>query len=105
MTHHRNRNLSLFQVPVEETDRSLIGHSPTPPQQEIVNFVRKNQFLHGHVSAAQRIGQHYSLVELHVAVVIALNQEHGRTPAAEESHGRSFKRGFVIRRSWRNAKL
>ena len=45
-----------------------------------MDFVGEDQLLTFNSLAAERIGEHDGLIELHVGIVIALDEQHGGTP-------------------------
>src|SRR5262249_23332150 len=70
----QSRTARALQLTLEEPHRPLIRLSPATVQQKVVDLVRKDQFLYIHLSFPQSISEYDGLVELYVAVIIALNQ-------------------------------
>src|SRR5579864_8315218 len=75
--------LRHFEMLVEEFDRCAIRGQPGSMQKEIMNFIGKNQLFKLDVLFAQSFGQVDGFRERNVAVVIALDQENGRTPGTD----------------------
>src|SRR5581483_9974410 len=59
--------------------------------QEVVDFVGKNDLLKRHAPGPQPLGQVHRLAEGDVAVVVALDEEHGRFPGGNRGVRRRLK--------------
>src|ERR1700761_5684482 len=85
----------------EELRRSAIAFDPAFPEKEIMDFVRKNQLFKLHILFAQSLGQISGLLEWDVAIIVAMDQEHGRFPLIDGGNGRRIEGQldslFVIR--------
>ena len=66
-----------FQVTIKEIRPGPVNFEPVAMQQKVVYFIRKNDLLKGYVSLAQSHGQIHRLGERDVAIIIAVNQQHG----------------------------
>src|ERR687884_1378615 len=76
------------QAPVEEIRRGVISAQPVGVAQEIVHLVGKDQLLELDVALAQPAHQLDGLIEGDVAVVVAVDQQHGRFPFLHRRDGR-----------------
>src|ERR1700682_4945080 len=90
------------QLPVKEIRGRFVSANPRLPQQEVMNFVRKNNLLKRHMILAQSLDQVRSLLERNVAVVVAVHEQYRRLPCRNGSHWRrvirQLERFLVIRR-------
>ena len=68
---------------VEKFDGGVIGGEPRSMQEEIVNFVGKNELFELDILFAQGFGEIDGFGEGDVAVVVALDEENGRAPGAD----------------------
>ena len=72
-------------MPVKEIAGSVIGSQPVAMQQKIVDFVWENQLLNFYVLGAQASDRVNGLRKNHVAIVVAMNEEHRRAPGIHGS--------------------
>src|SRR6266481_7944012 len=72
--------LLLPQLSVQEVRGGLVAPHPALPQQEIMDFIRKDDLLEGHILLSQALHQVRGLLERHVTIIVAMNQQHGRFP-------------------------
>jgi hypothetical protein len=56
---------------------------PALVRQKIVDLVGKDQLLQQHLLLAQVLHQVNALVERHITVVVAMNDQHRRTPGLD----------------------
>src|SRR5262249_3959311 len=68
------------QLPVEEIRRSLVAAHPVLPQQEVMDLIRNHNLLKLHALPAQALDQVDCLLEGHVAIVVAMDEQHRRLP-------------------------
>src|SRR5439155_1646657 len=68
------------QPPREERRRRLVCRDPMRVRQEIVDVVREDQQLDVDLLLPQGARELHRLAELHVAVVVAVDQQHRRAP-------------------------
>ncbi len=71
---------------VEEVACRVIGCKPIPVQQKIVNVIRENELFDFHAFFAEPGHEVHSLREVNVAVVVTVNEEHGRFPGIHGGH-------------------
>src|SRR5215469_9226382 len=76
----RRKSFASHQDAVEEFLALVVGVDPVAPEQEVVDFVGIDDLLEGHALGFETLGEIDGLAELNVAVVVALDQEHGRAP-------------------------
>src|SRR5690242_2111580 len=77
-----------FQFAIEKIGAGFICLHPVLMQQEVMNFVGENELLEMDPLLAQRPRKFYRLREIHIAVVVAVNQQHRRLPFLDRSDGR-----------------
>src|SRR5258708_5415245 len=65
---------------VEEISCRVIGRKPIPVQQKIMHVIRENELFDLHAFFAQPRHEVHCLCEVDVAVVVAVNEKHGRFP-------------------------
>lgn len=53
-----------------------VGFEPRMMEQKVVNFVGENELLDVHAARPQPGDQVHGLCEIHVAIVVAMNEEH-----------------------------
>src|SRR5437879_1263757 len=75
------------QPPVEELDGRVIRAEPVRVREEVVHFVGEHELLDRDALLAERRRELDRLAELYVAVVVPVDQEHGRTPGLHRGHG------------------
>ena len=80
------RSLGL-EGALEEGGGGLVGGEPILVEQEAVEFVGEDEFLDGDVVGAQGFGEDRGLGVGDVGVVVAVDQEDGRTPAVDGGDG------------------
>src|SRR5947209_2356767 len=73
---------------LEERGGGLVNLHPVGVVQEVVRVVRDYNLLERDASLFKSLDQVNHLAEANVAVVVALNQQHGRFPGVDESDGR-----------------
>ncbi len=71
------------QIAVEEFGSGGVGADPIAPAEQIVNFVGDDQLLECDFLGAQFFDQISGLLERHVAIVVAMDQQHGGTPVRD----------------------
>src|SRR5579872_7236609 len=81
----------VFQLAIEEVGAERVGGDPVAPEQEAVDFVGEDVLLEGRALSAKSCGEADGVGELHVAVVVALDQQDGRTPGLYRRHRGRFK--------------
>ena len=91
----------MAQVLLKKPRGRFVGFAPVAPQQKFVDFVWKNQVFHGDFALAESVGQNHRLVELDIAVIVAMNQKNRRAPVGDKGDGGGIKRGFRERIAWR----
>jgi hypothetical protein len=69
-----------WQFLPEEICRSFVSADPALPQQQVVNFVGDDDFFEVDMLRFQALHQVCGLLERHIAIVIAMNQQYGRLP-------------------------
>ena len=74
--------LRRFEMLVEELDCRVISREPCAMQEKVMNLVGKNQLFELDVLFSQRFDEIDGFRERNIAVVIALDQQYGRTPRA-----------------------
>src|ERR1051326_4610315 len=67
-----------IELPAKKLRRRPVPSYPILPKQKIVDLVRKNKLLELHVLPAQPLNQVGGLPEGHIAVIIAVDQQHRR---------------------------
>jgi len=72
---------------VEEIACGVIGRNPIPVQQKIMHVIRKNELFDLHVSFSEPSHEVHCLGEVNVAIVVAMNEKHGRFPGVHGGHG------------------
>ena len=70
----------LLQLVIEETTGRIVGIHPVAPEQEVVDVVREDQLFERHALRPQPLNQIRGLGEVHVAIIIAVDQQHWRLP-------------------------
>src|SRR5437764_5748173 len=75
---------------IEEIGSSVISRQPVAVQQKVVNVVGKNELFDGDAAGAQAGGEIDGLREIDVAIVIAMNEKHGRFPGFHGSYRGRF---------------
>src|SRR5216683_3051722 len=85
------RNALSSQLPSEELRRRVVGREPVRVGQKIMDLVRENELLEGYALAPQGLGELDRLAELHVAVVVAVDQQHRRAPILHIRDRRGFE--------------
>src|SRR6185437_3139830 len=73
----------------EEGSGALVAGKPVVMQDEIVDLVREDELVDGDAASAEGVGETRSLLVGDVGIVIAVNEEDGRFPAVDGSHGRA----------------
>src|SRR4030095_4205150 len=81
-----------FQSPVEEIRRRVISSQPGLVSKEVVHFIWEDQLLKLDVVFSELAHQIHRLTERHVAVVVAVNQQHRRFPFVDRRNRRGFTR-------------
>src|SRR5260221_13119314 len=79
---------------VEEIGGGVIGGKPVFVQKEVVDFVREDKLFDFDVAGAETRDEVDGLREVNVAVIVAVNEEHGRFPSVDGSDGRRVVREF-----------
>src|SRR6266436_4910536 len=77
---------------VEEIGGGVIGGQPVFVQKEVVDFVREDKLFDFDVVGAEASDEIDGLREVNVAIVVAMNEEHGRFPSVDGSDGRRVVR-------------
>ena len=62
---------------MEEVILGFVSREPRPMKQEAVNLIGEYKFLVFDAVFAQLTRERHSLLEGHVAIIVALNQKHG----------------------------
>jgi hypothetical protein len=75
----------------EELGRRVIGLDPTFFREEAVDFVGEDQFLELDTLFAKRLDEQDRLMEGHIAIVIAVDEQDRRSPGTDGSHGRRLE--------------
>jgi len=75
-----NRHLEVLS---EEVGGGVIGLEPTFLGEEAVDFVREDEFLEVDTLFSERFDERDCLVEGHVAIVIAVDEQDGRMPGTD----------------------
>jgi hypothetical protein len=90
------------QLPPQKLRRRLIPAHPTPPQQQIMDLIRKNQLFQVHILLAQALHQIDRLLERYITIIVAVYEQHGLFPSRNGRHRRrvpcQLHCFFVIRR-------
>ncbi len=73
-------------MPVEEIAGRVIGRKPISVQQKIVHVIRENELLDLHALFAEPRHEVHRLREVDVAVVVTMDEEHGRFPGIHGGH-------------------
>src|SRR5207245_2178745 len=81
---------SAPEVAIKEVSRRVIGFEPAPVGEKVVNLIRENNLLELDTLLAQRLRQVDRLTEGHVAVIVAVDQKHGRAPRLDRGKRRRF---------------
>src|SRR5262249_59575082 len=76
------------QRAIEEIAGGMVGAQPGAMQQEIVNFIREDELFDMDIALTQARDQVNGLCEIHVAVVIAVDEQYWRFPLVDRSDGR-----------------
>ena len=88
-TSPRLAGLLLFaggsQFAVQEFGGGAVSPDPIVPAEQVVNFVGDNQLLEGDFLRAQFFDQIGGLLERHVAIVAAMDQQYRRAPICDAS--------------------
>ena len=77
---------------MKEIDRRVIAAQPGGMPQETVDLVGQDELLEIHALLAERIRHRDRLAEIHIAIVVAVNQQHRRAPRTHARHRRRFER-------------
>src|SRR5439155_25299933 len=72
----------LSQFFSNEIDTRLISPHPVPPYQKIMNLIGENYLFEINLLLTQPFGQIDRLVEWHVTIIIAMNQQNRRFPVS-----------------------
>src|SRR5580700_7954766 len=80
------------QFGLEKVGGGVVGAQPTLVTQKAMYFVGKDELLVVDSLPVQRLDQPHGLREGHVAVVVAMNQQHGRSPRRHGTDGRGGER-------------
>ena len=72
---------------VEEIACRVIGRKPIPVQQKIVHVIGENELFDLDTFFAEPRHEVHCLREVDVAVVVAVNEKHGRFPGVDRGHG------------------
>src|SRR6266567_4328189 len=80
------RQPAALQLPPQEIDARLVRSHPRAVTQEAVNLVRDDELLEVHALLSQRAHQLHGLSEIHVAVVVSVDQKHRRFPGPDGCH-------------------
>src|SRR6266446_4859801 len=70
----------LLQLPGKEFLRRAIRPDPALPHEEPMNLIGEHEFLDVHFLSAQALQQIDRLREIHIAIVIPLDEQHRRPP-------------------------
>src|SRR6266513_5331102 len=81
-----------LEMPIEEIAGRVIRRQPIFVQQKIVHVIRKNELLDLYALLAEARHQIYCLREIHIAVVIPVNEEDRRLPRIHRSYRRRIMR-------------
>ena len=74
-------------VALEEFRGGMESPEPVLVGQKAVHFVRKDELLDLDITLPKPLGQVHAFAEGNITVVVAVDEEHGRAPGIEESHG------------------
>src|SRR3984893_5923290 len=87
LVHHRgvlvrlsSGGSALHQVPVEEIASGMIAGEPIAMEEKIVDVVGEDQLFDGDTAGAEAGDKVHGLREVNVAVVVAVDEQHGRPP-------------------------
>src|SRR4029077_7780386 len=80
------------QLPLKELRSRFVSTHPGLPQQKIMDLIGKDDLLDLYVLLPQPLHQVTGLREWHVAVIVAMHEEHGRLPSRHGRHRRRIKR-------------
>src|SRR5882724_13325533 len=85
---------AAVEFAVEEIGGGVISREPVFMQKEVVDFVGENELFDFDVAGAETRDEIDGLREVNVAIVVAVNEEHGRFPRVDGSDGRRVVREF-----------
>ena len=85
-----NSLLVAAQLFTKELRRGTIALDPAFPEKKVMDLVRENQLFKLHVLFAQALDQISGLLEWDVAIIVTMDQEHGRLPLINGGNGRGF---------------
>src|SRR5262249_57826884 len=77
---------------VQEIRRRMVGREPVAMLEKVVNLIGEDELLELDAAFAKCLREHDALVEGNVAVVVAVNQEHGGSQTFDECHGSGLER-------------
>src|SRR6185437_1918969 len=80
------------ELALQEVHGRGVGLHPRSVAQEAVDFVGDHHFLEGHAVLPEARHYVFHLEEMHVVVVVALDQQHGRFPFRDVGVGRGIPR-------------
>src|ERR1700722_5430555 len=80
------------QFGVEKVGSGVVGTQPTLVAQEAMYFVGKDQVLVVNSLPVQCLDEPHGFREGHIAVIVAVNQQHGRAPRRHRTDGRGSER-------------
>src|ERR1044071_6405808 len=86
---------SALQLPFEEVRGRRVGAEPVAVEEEVVHVVGEDDLLELDVLLAQTAHEVYGLREGDVALVVAVDEEHGRAPLLDGADGRRFERDLL----------
>ena len=84
---HRAASVLHVELALQVFHRGLVRLQPGSMAQEAVDLVGQHQFFVGHTLVPQPVGHVDHLVEIHVAIVITLDQQHRRAPCLHRGDG------------------